>query len=247
MGVQVRRDLAAALRATFIHQGSQRSPGRPRRARYSVGAFLPIVRVNVEAEVTAGATTVRRDDTETGLGDITLMSAMLAWEAGYWQYNAILTVYTPTGSYEEGRLANPGLNYWTVDPTFGVAYNNEKNGFNAAIHAGITINSENPATDYRSGSMFHLETSVQQLLPVGPGFLGLGAEAFYLQQVTGDSGDGATFGDFQGRTVGLGPVLTYLLPRGEQTFAGEVRWLPEINTKRRLKGDYVWLKLVYQF
>lgn len=95
--------------------------------------------------------------------------------------------------------------------------------------------------------MFHLEASVQQLLPLGPGFVGLGAEAFYLDQVTGDSGSGATFGDFQGRTVGIGPVLTYLLPRGDQTFVGEVRWLPEIDTKRRLKGDYVWMKLVYQF
>jgi len=88
---------------------------------------------------------------------------------------------------------------------------------------------------------------VQQLLPVGPGFLGVGAEAFYLQQISGDSGAGARFGDFKGRTVGIGPVLTYILPYGKSTFVAEVRWLPELDVKYRLDGDYIWLKLVAQF
>ena len=67
------------------------------------------------------------------------------------------------------------------------------------------------------------------------------------QPELGLPGDGANLGDFQGRTVGLGPVVTYLLPRGDENFVAEVRWLPEIDTKRRLEGDYVWMKLVYQF
>jgi hypothetical protein len=216
-------------------------------AHYTVGGFVPLVRISVEGSVTLGGTTVRRKDTETGLGDITLIPAMLAWKSGAWQYNAFLPIYAPTGDYEEGRLANSGLNYWTFDPTFGISYNNEKSGFNAAVNAGVTINTENPDTDYRSGSMFHLEASAQQLLPLGPGFFGVGTEVFYLEQVTGDSGSGARLGDFQGRTVGIGPVLTYILPRGDATLVGEFRWLPEIDTKRRLKGDYFWLKLACQF
>jgi len=39
------------------------------------------------------------------------------------------------------------------------------------------------------------------------GLLSLGAEGFYFTQVTGDSGAGATLGDFKGMTAGLGPVL----------------------------------------
>jgi hypothetical protein len=216
-------------------------------ADYSVGGFLPLVRVNVEADVTVGGASIHRDSTETGLGDIALIPAMLGWKSGPWQYNAFMTIYAPSGEYEKGRLANPGLNYWSFDPVIGVSYNNDKNGLNAAANVGITINTENPDTDYQSGSTFHLEGSLQQLLPLGPGFAGVGAEAFYLEQVTGDSGSGATFGDFEGRTVGIGPVLTYILPRGDQTFVAEFRWLPEIDTKRRLQGDYFWLKAVYQF
>ena len=47
--------------------------------------------------------------------------------------------------------------------------------------------------------------------------------------------------------MGIGPVLSYILPQGKDTFVAELRWLPESNVENRLEGDYVWLKLVYQF
>ena len=172
---------------------------------------------------------------------------MMGWENGFWQYNAILTVYAPTGEYELGDLANPGLNYWSFDPIIGVTYAHDKLGFNAALYGGIIFNTENNDTDYQSGSQLHIEASAQQLLPVGPGFLSLGAEAFYLQQLEADSGQKEIFGDFKGRTAGIGPTLGYILPVGENTLVAEFRWLPELETKNRLKGDYYWLKIVYQF
>ena len=46
--------------------------------------------------------------------------------------------------------------------------------------------------------------------------------------MTGDSGTGANFGAFKGHTVGIGPVVTYILPLGKQTFVTEFRWLPEL-------------------
>jgi hypothetical protein len=216
-------------------------------AHYSVGAFLPHSWVTVEGTVTTGSATGSRKDSESGLGDMTLIPAMLAWKSGSWQFNALLSVYAPTGEYDDDRLANPGLNYWTFDPAVGVSYNNAEIGFNAALHGGVTVNTENPDTDYHSGSLVHIEASLQQLLPLGPGFAGLGAEAFYLRQVSGDSGGNPSLGDFEGRTVGIGPVLTYLLPLGEDTLVAEARWLPEIDTEKRLEGDYFWFKLVYQF
>ncbi len=42
---------------------------------------------------------------------------MLAWNTGFWQMSALLPVYAPTGDYQVGRLANPGLDYWTFDPS----------------------------------------------------------------------------------------------------------------------------------
>ena len=73
--------------------------------------------------------------------------------------------------------------------------------------------------------------------------IGLGANAFYYQQITGDSGSGAVLGDFQGRTVGVGPVLSYITKLGKTDVSVELKWLPELDVEHRLKGDYVWFKL----
>lgn len=216
-------------------------------AHYSLGAFVPYVWMDVTADVTAGGTAGLRNDSADGIGDLTLIPAMMAWKCDSWQYSAILSVYAPTGEYNVGSLANVGRNYWTFDPTVQVSYNNAKTGFNAAIFTGFTLNTENNDTDYQSGSAFHLDASVEQLLPVGPGFLSVGFNAFYYEQIEGDSGSGAKLGGFEGRDIGIGPALGYILPCGEDTLVAEARWLPELETKCRLEGDFFWLKLVYQF
>jgi len=216
-------------------------------AYYSVGAMLPCTWITAEAKIETVIGNLRVRDTEEGLGDVTLIPVMLGWKEGSWQYDLALSVYAPTGEYGVGRLANPGLNYWSVNPIVGAAYSNPKTGFNAALHGGVLFNTQNPDTDYRSGTLVHLEGSVQQLVPAGKGFLSLGLEGFWVEQVTADSGQRPILGDFKGRTAGLGPVLGYVLPLGKQNFVTELRWLRELDTRNRLEGDYVWLKLVYQF
>ncbi len=216
-------------------------------AHFSVGAFLPIVDMEVTGALDTALGRVSRTDSVTGLGDISLIPAMLAWKSGDWQFDAMLTVYAPTGDYEVGRLANTGLNYWTFDPTIGINYNNQKTGFNFALHTGITLNTENSDTKYKSGSVLHTEASITQLLPLGKGFLGIGANAFLYDQVSGDSGAGAKLGDFEGLSIGIGPALSYVLPIGKNTLAAEIKWIPERDTNKRLEGDAIWVKVVYQF
>ena len=216
-------------------------------AYFSVGAFLPYVWTDVNARVSLNNTTVRSSSSVNGIGDLSLMPIMMAWNLNCWQIDLALPIYAPTGDYEVGRLANQGLNHWTFDPTIGAGYANEQTGFNFAAHTGFAFSTENNDTNYRNGTMFHIDASIQQLLPLGPGFIGLGIEGFYVDQITGDSGSGATLGDFEGRTAGLGPVLSYILPVGENTLVAEARWLTELDTKRRMEGDYFWLKIVYQF
>jgi hypothetical protein len=73
---------------------------------------------------------------------------------------------------------------------------------------------------------------------------------FFCQQITGDSGSGATFGDFEGRTMGVGPVLSYATKIGRNKttdLVAEIKWLPELDGERRLKGDIVWFKLALVF
>ncbi len=112
---------------------------------------------------------------------------------------------------------------------------------------GYAINTENNATSYKSGDILHFDASIQQILPLGSGFANIGAEAWYFDQVTCDSGSGATLGCFKGRTSGVGPVLGYIHPIGKEKLLFEFKWLPELDTRNRLNGDYLWFKMVYTF
>jgi hypothetical protein len=215
-------------------------------AHYGVAAFLPYTWLSISADSEALGG-VRIQNSVSGIGDLTAVPVMLAWKAGDWQYDFLMPVYAPTGSYQTGRLGNTGLNYWTFDPIVGAAYSNAKSGLNAAIHVGYALNTENNDTNYKSGNILHVDASVQQILPLGSGFANIGAEAWYFQQVTCDSGSGATLGCFKGRTAGIGPVLGYIQPIGQQKLILELKWLPELETKNRLNGDYIWLKMVYKF
>ncbi len=53
--------------------------------------------------------------------------------------------------------------------------------------------------------------------------------------------------DFEGRTVGVGPVLSFTAKLGKHDLAAEIKWLPELDVQNRLKGDYVWFKLGMAF
>lgn len=216
-------------------------------AYYTVGAYLPFLSLEVSADLDTARGSRARTDRTSGVSDITLIPAMLAWKSGSWQYSALASVYAPTGRYEVGQLANLGLNYWTFDPAIGVTYNNEKSGFTFSVLSGITINTENEDTSYKSGSVLHIEASVQQHFKHGDGFFGIGANGFIYEQITDDSGAGAVLGAFRSCTAGIGPVVSYIRPIGKTTLVLEARWLPEFYTKRRLEGDNIWLKAALDF
>ena len=215
-------------------------------AHYALTAFLPYTWLSISGN-SAALGGVQIQNSVSGIGDLTVVPVMLAWKSDDWQYDFLMPVYAPTGSYEVGRLGNTGLNYWTFDPIVGAAYSNAKSGLNAAVHLGYAMNTENNATSYKSGDILHLDASMQQILPLGSGFANIGAEAWYFQQVTCDSGSGATLGCFKGRTAGIGPVLGYIQPIGKEKLLFELKWLPELETKNRLNGDYIWFKMVYTF
>ena len=77
--------------------------------------------------------------------------------------------------------------------------------------------------------------------------VGLGLNAYYYEQVAADSGAGATLGDFKARTLGLGPVASFVGKVDGHDLITELKWVHESSTTNRLKGDLVWLKVLYKF
>ena len=222
---------------------------------YATAVVVPYVWLNVSADVTrtgplGGSQTLRRGDSNNGLGDVQLFPLMLCWTHGDLKVGTNLSVYAPTGDYARGQLANVGKNYWTLEPGVNLSWLSSKIGTEVSLFAGYDFSSKNNSTDYQSGEVFHLESTIAQHLPFFGGFIGVGANSFYYQQTTVDSGSGAKLGGFEGRTLGVGPVVSFAKKVGRTKNSDlifEVKCLPELEVSKRLTGDTLWVKVALAF
>jgi hypothetical protein len=213
------------------------------------GVAIPYLWLDVRAAVDGPFGTVEKKDRANGLGDIVIIPFMLGGTAmeGDLYYDVRLSVYTPTGVYRKGELASVGKNYWSFEPGFMFSYLGSRNGWEASGYAAFNFNTTNPATDYRTGTQFHIDGTLAKHWPLAGGRAGIGANGFFYQQIADDSGSGAPLREFKGRTVGIGPVLSYIWTVGKYNMAAELKWLPELSVHNRLGGDYVYLKFGWMF
>lgn len=222
------------------------------RWSYAAAITIPWVDLTVEADVAVPAISqsrsVRRSASDSGLGDALAFPVMVNYKASpSLSYNARLGVYIPTGDYELGRLANTGKNYWTFEPTVALMYLSPDNGRELSAFFGMTFNTENNDTNYKTGTQAHLDITAAQHFPLWGGLAGVGASAYWYEQLSGDSGEGAVYGDFKGQVRGLGPVLSFSRRLGGHSFTAELKWIQESGARLRPEGDSVFLKAVYSF
>jgi hypothetical protein len=67
--------------------------------------------------------------------------------------------------------------------------------------------------------------------------LAVGIAGYHHQQVTGDSGAGATLGDFKGRVTVLGSVVTYSFQLGKIPVSTQWSYFHEYQVENRVDGD----------
>jgi hypothetical protein len=48
-------------------------------------------------------------------------------------------------------------------------------------------------------------------------------------------------------TAGVGPVINYVHKIGKHDVFIEAKWLPELTTEKRTRGDFVWVKAGFAF
>ena len=198
--------------------------------------------VSADATLSGPGGTVRSrnvSDSLTGVGDLFPM-ASLRWNNGNNNWLAYTQVSIPVGSYQVGRLANLGLNHWSVDVGGGYTYLNQKTGREFSAVAGVTYNFENPDTDYKSGVDGHLDWGASQFLSEQ---LHVGLVGYFYHQLTGDSGAGARLGDFKSRVTGIGPQGGYFFKMGEQHAYLNPKGYYEFDNKNRPAGWNAWLTL----
>lgn len=203
---------------------------------FSVTAPIGWKEVGAGASLTGprgGVISANINESDTGFGD-PVLGATLGWHAGNWHWNIGALYNAPLGFWKLRNPSNIGFNRSSLDTTGAITWLDPKIGLELSSAAGFTFNFENPDTRYRTGTEFHVEWAVRQYLSktLAVGFIG-----YHYQQVTGDSGAGATLGDFKGRATAIGASLSDSFLLGQIPVAASLKYMKEVEVENRLKGD----------
>lgn len=193
--------------------------------------------------VTPGGT-LRPDEQTAGIGDLAVTPLLLGWDDGNWHGNGGFAIWIPIGSYQEDRFVNPGRNYWSFGSHVALSWLDEPSGWDLSAAALYVVNLENPATDYDSGNVLHANIYAGKL--VAP-WLKIGIAGYALQQITGDSGSGATLGDFRARVYGLGPAVRFGIDIGDAELPLLLKYYREFGAGNTFEGNLVSIGTSFRF
>jgi hypothetical protein len=208
--------------------------------RVALTASQPIGGPNISADVVAGPMTVHQSDSSFNFGDPQL-AALIGWQAGDFHWTSNVMVNVPVGAYDEQALSNLSFHRWAVDVSEAGTYLNAQTGLEASLVAGFTFNGENHATDYRTGTEFHLEGSLTKAFNQQ---LSGGLVGYYYNQVSADSGSGAVLGPFEGRVAALGVTGAYAFRIGEIPVTMRLKLYREFDAVNRAEGTAAYLTFV---
>jgi len=242
-GGQVRAGLDARSDFLFVAPTyTFASPVAGGQAAVSVAGALGKVQAGVDATLTGPNGGVRsggESDSRTGLSDL-YPTATLKWNRGVHNTMVYVAADVPVGAYDSNRLANLGINHWVLDGGGGYTYFDEKSGNEFSAVLGFTYNFENHDTSYRNGVDAHLDWAASHFF--SPTFHA-GLVSYVYHQLTGDSGNGATLGDFKSKVWGIGPQAGWFFQVGEKKWYLNLKGYHEFNAQNRPHGWNAWLTL----
>lgn len=179
-----------------------------------------------------------------GIGDTLITPFALYWAFG--EFNVKLTQYViaPTGHYDPNAMINVGRNYWAFDTQLGFTWFHKATGTEVSLLPGIMLNTTNQATNYKTGSEFHLDFMVNQFVMPS---LSLGVQGYWYKQIEGDSGSGAIFGPFMGESFGLGPALLWVPESTKGRYSVVLKWTHDFSNTNRFNGDWGQVAMSWRF
>jgi len=170
----------------------------------------------------------------TGVSDLVITPVSLGWHLGQFHIMTFGNVYAPVGSYNPNRRLNTGLNRVAIEPNVAVTWLQPKYGQEVSVSMGWTANFQNPATQYTTGQELHLEYYLGQHLPKG---FAVGLAGYIYNQMTADTGAGASLGAFHGQTIALGPCLSFNSKIGSHAIGLNARYYNEVKVHNRFDGQ----------
>ncbi len=212
---------------------------------YTIGAVIPFGYADLDATITGPlGRQIRTSENDFNVSDIVLIPFQMNWASGPWSFKVAELIIAPTGVYDPEEVVNLGRNYWSFDTVGAITWFSQKTGTEVSVAPGIMVNTENSKTNYRTGTEFHLDFTVNQFLM--PSFA-LGVRGYYYQQITGDSGAGTLLGNFKSDSFGFGPGFAWIpeFGGGQLTVLG--KWLHDFAAEKRFDSDYFTLTAAWKF
>ena len=214
-------------------------------ATWTVAAMVPFGRADLSASAVGPAGgRIDRSGDRFDLSDAAFVPVQLNWSFGEISLEVSETIIAPTGGYEQGRAINLGRNYWSFDTAAALTWFDPAAGREVSVAPGIMLNTENEATDYRTGTEFHVDFTANQFLSQS---FAIGLRGYWYQQLEGDSGAGARLGDFRSSALGLGLgfLWTPAAAGGRLNVTG--KWMHDIEAENRFDSDYVSVTAAWSF
>jgi hypothetical protein len=226
-------------------------PWRPANISLSAGVYpnwiWEQVRVSASFDRNGNQISASREQSVNGFGDIQFSPIMANWTNGDFSVGGMFNVWAPSGNFDAGQLASPGMGYWTLEPMAVFSWLSSKWGTEFTMFPAVDFSTYNHNNNYQSGDIFHIDATLAQHLPLGGGFIGAGCSVSYLNQFTGDSGSGAKLGSFEAQSVAVGPTISYVHKLGKAMLVGSISWLPQVSTRNTTQGNFTWFKLTVAF
>lgn len=175
---------------------------------------------------------VKLRDSEFLFGD-PVMTSFVGWHAGNFHWQVGTAVNIPSGTYQDGQLSNLSFNRWIGDLYAAATWFDPKIGLDISGAVGFEINGKNDDTDYKSGNAVHGDFAVTYSLTKE---LTVGAQVSHYQQVTADSGAGASLGPYKGRTTAIGGSIGYTFVVAGTPVSTRLKILREVSVENRPQG-----------
>lgn len=139
-----------------------------------------------------------------------------------------------------GALANVANHRGAADFNGAFTWLDPAIGLDISLAAGFTTSLENAATNYKTGNELHFEGAVTQNFSSQ---FSVGLVGYYYDQISDDSGTGASLGAFKGRVAALGGSVGTSFKVGDLPVSARLKVYREFDVKNRLEGTAAFFSL----
>jgi hypothetical protein len=216
-------------------------------ARYGALALLPMAHAHVSGGASGGGLGVFRDGDRNGLGDITVSPMMLNWTVGNSHITFAPSVTAPTGQYDPDYLLNISRHYWSLYLGGAYTWFDPQTGHEISFAPGLLFNTENPTTNYQTGTAVYADWLVGQHFSES---FALGVTGYYFQQLQGDSASlplGIDVSNFKGMGLGVGPAATFAVPIFGKPVSFTAKAIFDVASQDSFKGNLFMLSTAFKF